>query len=60
MSKNGLNLVHLNVVSLLKNFDEINSILCNNNIHIFALNESRLDDSIRDAEVQIENLTITN
>ena len=29
--------------------------LCNNNIHIFAVNESRLDGSIRDSEVQIDH-----
>ena len=54
LSKGGLNCAHLNVVSLVKNVDEINSMLCNNNIHIFAVNESRLDGSIQDSEVHIK------
>ena len=53
-SKIGLNCVHFNVVSLIKNYDEINSMLCNNNIHIFSLNESRLDDSVQDSEISIQ------
>ena len=55
LNEKGLNCAHLNVVSLIKNFDEIKSILCNNNIHIFALNECRLDDSIRDSELKVEH-----
>ena len=54
-SKNGFNCAHLNVVSLLKNFDEIKSLLCNNNIHIFALNESRLDSTVHDFEITVDN-----
>ena len=47
--------VYLNVVSLIKNYEEINSMLCNNNIHIFSLNESRLDDSVQDSEIRINH-----
>ena len=53
----GIRFIHLNVVSLLKTFDEIKSILYNNNVHICALNETRLDESIN-CEVEIPHYSI--
>ena len=54
----GVKFVHLNIVSLLKHFDEIGSILCNNDIHILALNETRLDDSVADSEISIPHFNV--
>ena len=48
----------MNVVSLLKHFEEIESILCKNNIHVFALNETRLDGSIQDTEIKISHYNL--
>ena len=39
----GITIAHLNVSSLIKNFDEIQQILAKTNIHIFSLCETRLD-----------------
>ena len=60
LSKIGLNCVHLNVVSLIKNYDEINSMLCNNNIHIFSLNETTRVDWTIVFRIQKLELTIIN
>ena len=58
LNKNGFNCAQLNVVSLLKHFEEIEPILCKNNIHVFALNETRLDDSIQDTEIKISHYNL--
>ena len=58
LSVNGLKCLQLNVVSLLKHFDEIKSILCSNDIHLFALNETRLDDSVYDTEISIPQYSV--
>ena len=52
---NGLKIAHLNVNSVLKHIDEIKSLLICNNIHILALNETKIDSSIFDSEVNIDN-----
>ena len=52
-SSSGINIAHLNVCSLLKNIDEVKHILINNNIHIFSLCETRLDESVSEAEICI-------
>ena len=49
----GLKFLQLNVVSLLRNLDEIRSILYENEIHMFALNETRLDESVGENEINI-------
>lgn len=54
----GMKFVHLNIVSLLKHFDEIGSILTNNDIHILALNETRLDSSIGDNEIHVPHYNV--
>ena len=43
-----------NIVSLTKHIDEIRTILYNcSDIHVLALNETRLDNSIYDSEIEI-------
>ena len=54
----GLKFLQLNVVSILKYYDEIKAILCENVIHVFALNETRLDDNIFECEIQIPHYNV--
>ena len=49
----GLIVAHLNVCSLFKNIEEIRHILTENHIHILCLCETRLDDSITNAEMSV-------
>lgn len=46
---------HLNVRSLYRNYDEIGHFLHDNNIHVLALNETLLDDSISDSELRVQD-----
>ncbi len=48
----------LNIVSLRKYKNVLSIILCDNDIDITRLNETRLDDNIPDAEVSIKGYTI--
>ena len=50
----GLVVAHLNVCSLYKNIEEIRHILPENNIPILTLCETRLDDSITNAEISVQ------
>ena len=54
----GIKFIQLNVVSLLKNLDEIKLILYNNDIHICMLNETRLDTSIDNHEIDIPGYSV--
>ena len=49
----GFKFAHLNVVSLVKNFEEVKLFLHNNEVDLLALNETRLDDTIFDSEISI-------
>jgi exonuclease III len=43
----------LNINSLLKHIDELRVLLANSSIDILAINESKIDDSIPDNEINI-------
>ena len=49
----GLKIASLNVNSLLKHIDEIRHLLFKFPFDIFAINESKIDDSITDGEISI-------
>ena len=50
----GFKFAHLNVVSLVKNFEEIKLFSdINNEVDVLALNETRLDETIFDSEISI-------
>lgn len=57
-SLSGINICHLNVSSLMKNFEEIRNILTTRNVHIFSLCETRLDGFISDPEISISGYKI--
>lgn len=49
----GLKIASLNVNSLIKHIDEIKYVLINFPFDIFAINESKIDESISDSEISI-------
>lgn len=51
----GIKLAHLNIRSLYRNLEEIKSFLHNNQVHILALNETFLDDSVFHSELDIDD-----
>ena len=54
----GLKIAHLNVNSIYKHIDEVKVFVKSNNIHLLALNETKLDDSIYDKEISIEDYVL--
>ena len=54
----GLKIANLNVNSLLKHIDEIRMWLFENPFDILAINESKIDPTIRDSEIYINNYSI--
>ena len=54
----GLKIAQLNVNSILKHIDEVRSLVKSNNIHLLALNETKVDNTIFDDEIKIENFSI--
>ena len=51
----GLKICQLNVNSLIRHLDEVKSLLIFNKIDIFAVNETKIDSSVSDHEIAIEN-----
>ena len=56
--KSGLKIGLLNICTLLSNVDEIFSILHDNDFKILCLNETRLDHTISDGEIEINGFNI--
>ena len=54
----GLKIASLNVNSLLKHIDEIRHLLFKFPFDIFAINESKIDDSITDGEISISGFNL--
>ncbi len=55
LSTRGLHLLHLNIRSLLPKITEIRLLSNSNKVGLFCFTETWLDDSIKDAEIEIEN-----
>ena len=55
--KRGLHIIHLNINSLLPKIDEIRHIAKSSNFSVIGLSETKLDDSVFDAEINIEGYT---
>jgi len=49
----GFKIASLNINSLLKHIDEIRHVLLSDSFHIFAINESKIDELIPDNEISI-------
>lgn len=58
LPKKGLRFAHLNICSLKNKIHELSSILQENNIHIMAISETHLDDTIEDTVVSIQGYNI--
>ena len=56
--KRGLHIIHLNVNSLLPKIDEIRHIAKSSNLSVIGLFETKLGDSVFDAEINIEGYTL--
>ena len=54
----GLKVLHLNVRSLLRNISELRLLLNQNDVHILSINETWLDSSILNNEINIENFQV--
>ena len=55
--KRGLHIIHLNINSLLPKIDEIRHIAKSSNLSVIGLSETKLDDSVFDAKINIEGYT---
>ena len=53
-----INILHLNVRSLLPKIDEIRYILLNCKVHVFAVNEAWLENSVTDEEIFVDGYSI--
>ena len=51
----GLKMCCLNINSLVKHFDELKVFIESEAPHIFGINETKLDDTVTDEELRIEN-----
>ena len=54
----GLKLLHLNFRSLVRNISEIKLLLSQNDVHILSVNETLLDNSVLNNEIEIEGFQI--
>ena len=56
--KRGLHLLHININSLLSKIDELRSITLKTRPAILGVTETKLDNSIQNSEIHIENYTL--
>ena len=56
--KRGLHFLHININSLLPKIDELRSIAGKSNAAIIGISETKLDNSVLNSEIDIENYTI--
>ena len=58
VTKKGIKIGHLNISTLLPNFDELCVLIHKHNIHILCLNETRLNSTILNVEIQISGYSL--
>ena len=56
--KRGLHIIHLKINSLPPNIDKISHIAKSSNLSVIGLSQTKLDDSVSDAEISIEGYTL--
>ena len=56
--KRGLHFIHININSLLPKIEELRSIALKSNVAIIGITESKLDDSVSNSEIDIDNYTL--
>ena len=57
-SNRGFKLANLNVTSLVKHIDELRILLADTPVDVLSINETRLDDSVKDSDVYIPGYEI--
>ena len=57
-SSRGFKLANLNVASLVKHIDELRILLADTPVDVLSINETRLDDSVKDSDVYIPGYEI--
>ena len=57
LPKKGLVIAHSNICILRNKIQEIDQIVQSNHIHVLAVSETRLDSSLEDAELSVQNYT---
>ena len=58
LKQKGLKMLHLNIRSLLRNIDEVKLLLTQNIVHIFSVNETWLDESVSNDEINIDGFRV--
>ena len=58
VTKKGIKIGHLNINTLLPNFNELYVLIHKHNIHILCLNETRLNSTILNVEIQISGYSL--
>lgn len=58
LPKKGLHIAHVNVNSLVNKVDEILNVALTNNLHIFALTETHLHQSINDGQIKLKGFNV--
>ena len=56
--KGGLHFIHININSLIPKIDEIRSIAQNTNAAVIGITESKLDETVHNSEINIENYVL--
>ena len=56
--KSGLHLIHININSLIPKIDEIRSIAKKTNAAVIGITESKLDETVHNSEIDIENYVL--
>ena len=57
-NKKGLHFLHININSLLPKIDEVRSIAEKSNAAVIGITESKLDDSVQNSEIKIDNYSL--
>ena len=57
-SSRGFKLANLNITSLVKHIDEVRILLADTPVDVLSINETRLDDSVKDSDVYIPGYEI--
>ena len=58
LSTNLFNIVHFNVRSLLPKIEEVRNVFLNMYVHVICINETWLDSSVSDNEINIDGFTV--
>lgn len=58
LSKKGMHIAHVNVKSLVNKVDEILNVVQKNNLHVLAITETHLDQTITNGQINLKGYNI--